>query len=524
MVYESPIDGSLWDLMEWRTSVSPSLPLLIDEQRQSDTFGDVAQRAEAMAAQLWTMGVRPGSVVAWQLPTLAGTVILSLALCRLGACQVPMIPQYRLREVAFILRQTAADYFVIPRTWNGFGYAELADEAVRELTPPPVRIPFEVLLDPPGDRGRLPAYPSLRGRPEETRWIYYTSGTTSDPKGAAHSDRSILAAALALAEAFPRRRDDVGCIAFPLAHIGGVDHLGCMLIDGFPALLMESFRPTSLIRAMRDHAVTLGGGGVAVCREIVQQQRRSPDARVLPSLRMLIAGGASKSAQFFHDVKQTLGVPLIPGYGMTEAPTVAMGSTQDSDDDLAVTDGRVCRGMEVLIDDTSDAGPGEQGVGEICLRGDGVFAGYIERGLNAEAFDKLGYFRTGDLGFIRSDGMLTVTGRIKDVIIRKGETISVRDVEDALAGHPGVEAAAVVGLPDERSGERVCAVIESAGGTALTFEEMQAYCRAAGLMVQKIPEQLVVVDRLPRNASGKIRKDQLRLMVSAAEKAGGPRS
>jgi non-ribosomal peptide synthetase component E (peptide arylation enzyme) len=184
----------------------------------------------------------------------------------------------------------------------------------------------------------------------------------------------------------------------------------------------------------------------------------------------------------------------------------------DSDEELAYTDGKPCRGVEIRIDAES---PGVHVAhdGEILLRGAGVFSGYVTAGPSGRCFDRLGFFRTGDIGHIRPDGRLVVTGRLKDVIIRKGETISVRDVEDLLSAHPAIAALAVVGLPDELRGERICAVIESAREQAPTLAEIQDFCRREGLMTQKIPEQLEILPRLPRNASGKILKGEVREQI-----------
>jgi non-ribosomal peptide synthetase component E (peptide arylation enzyme) len=190
---------------------------------------------------------------------------------------------------------------------------------------------------------------------------------------------------------------------------------------------------------------------------------------------------------------------------------ISQGSPDDTDDQLANSDGKPVRGAEVKIV-LADGRVAPRGVdGELRVRGPMVFKGYTDPALNDEAFDDEGYFRTGDLGRLRADGHVVLTGRTKDIIIRKGENISAKEIEDLLYQHPKVANVAVVGLPDRDRGERVCAVVETtAGSEPLTAAEMEQYCRDAGLMVQKIPEQLEVVDQLPRNATMKILKFQLR--------------
>jgi non-ribosomal peptide synthetase component E (peptide arylation enzyme) len=213
----------------------------------------------------------------------------------------------------------------------------------------------------------------------------------------------------------------------------------------------------------------------------------------------------------FYEVRRELGVPVIHGYGMTEVPMIAFGSIHDSDEQLANTDGKPVRGaaVRVLAADGSIAPAGVEG--ELCVRGPMLFKGYTDPALDLPAFDEEGYFRTGDLGVLREDGHVVVTGRNKDIIIRKGENVSAKEVEDLLYQHPKIAAVAVIGLPDRDRGERVCAVVESAPGeAAIGLGELQDYCRSAGLMMQKIPEQLEVVNELPRNATLKILKYQLR--------------
>jgi len=197
---------------------------------------------------------------------------------------------------------------------------------------------------------------------------------------------------------------------------------------------------------------------------------------------------------------------------MTESPMICQGSPHDTDDQLAHTDGAPVFGADVSVvrPDGSDCGPGEEG--EVAISGPQLFKGYRDASLDAAAFDDRGRFRSGDLGVLRDDGHLTLTGRVKDIIIRKGENISAKEVEDVLFAHPSVNAVAVIGLPDAERGERVCAVVETADGAEpLTFDDMVGACEAAGLMRQKVPEQLVAYrGALPRNATLKILKYELR--------------
>jgi cyclohexanecarboxylate-CoA ligase len=301
-------------------------------------------------------------------------------------------------------------------------------------------------------------------------------------------------------------------MAFPYAHISGPDYLVTMLSLGFPAVLVEAFSAPDSLPFYRRHGVTMVGGSTAFYLAFLAEQRKQPGEPILPTLRLMSGGGAPKPPEVHYEVQREIGGRgVVHGYGMTEVPMIAMGSPDDSDEQLANTDGRPVVGADIRIVRLDDevAGPGEEG--EIRVRGPMVFRGYTDSSLTAEAFDEDGYFRTGDLGRLRADGHLTITGRLKDVIVRKGENISAKEIEDILYTHPKVKDVAVIGLPDPDRGERVCAVVQLADGVeALSFEEMVACCKGAGLMTQKIPEQLEQRDEMPRAATGKIVKTRLR--------------
>ncbi|MDX3528038.1 AMP-binding protein [Streptomyces sp. ID05-39B] len=482
---------TLWDLLARRAALTPDRPVLLQDDRAL-TFGALRERAERTAAGLYGMGVRPGTVVAWQLPTRLETAVLSFALARLGAVQTPVIPFYRDREVGFALRESKAEFFAVPGVWRGFDHTEMA----RRLGAKGV---FEAYDDlPEGDPAVLPAPPA---EGTSVRWIYWTSGTTSDPKGVLHTDRSLLAGGACLAHALRLNSDDVGSMAFPYAHIAGPDYTVMLLLYGFPAVMFEHFALPDALTEYRRHGVTVAGGSTAFYSMFLAEQRKQPGVPVIPTLRLLAGGGAPKPPELYHCVVREMGVRLTHGYGMTEVPMITMGSPDDTAGHLATTEGRPPEGMEIRIVD-----------GEVRLRGEAVCQGYLDPAQTAEAFDPDGFLRTGDLGHVTGTGHLVLTGRLKDVIIRKGENISAKEIEDLLHTHPAVGDVAVIGLPDPERGERVCAVVEQPEGSEhLTLATVTAHLRAAGLSVHKLPEQLEVVDSLPRNETlRKVLKYRLR--------------
>ena len=507
--------GSMWTLVERRAQESPARVMLVDEADRSVTFSEFRHRCEVVAAGLRDLGVQPGTPVSWQLPSRIETIVLSMALARLGALQNPIIHIYRQREVAFALRQTGAAHVFVPGEWRGFDYAGMvADIAGGMETPPAVHSTSAGL--PEGDPSGLPS-PPTPDTADEVRWIYYTSGTTSEPKGVRHSDRTLLTGGEGLARALELAEDDVGSIAFPFAHIAGPDYLVMVLASGVKTVVLEAFFPDVAVEVFTRHGATLAGGSTAFYQAYLAEQRKQPGRKVIPSLRLLTGGGAPMPPEVFFEVGREIGVKVAHGYGMTEIPMITMGSPSDTDEQLANTVGRPVHGAElrVVTLEETDAAAGEDG--EIRVRGPMVCKGYTDPVQSDEAFDERGFFRTGDVGHVRADGHVVLTGRLKDIIIRKGENISAKEIEDLLYQHPRVGDVAVVGIADRERGERVCAVVEAApGADAITFAEMVGYLRDAGLMAQKIPEQLEVVDALPRNQTlNKVLKYKLREELAA---------
>jgi acyl-coenzyme A synthetase/AMP-(fatty) acid ligase len=284
----------MWDLVERRAQASPGHPMLIAEDGATVTFGQFRDRAERVAAGLHGLGITTGSIVSWQLPTRIDTVVLSIALARLGAVQNPIIHLYREREVGFALRQTGAELFVIPATWRDTDFAAMAERALADIPTRPTILSIDAGL-PEGDPAVLPAPPpGTTAEEAPIRWIYYTSGSTADPKGVQHTDQTLIAGGWGLARALDMGPGDVGSIAFPFAHIAGPDYLVTMLTVGFPAILVEAFSAPEVLPVFRRHGATMVGGSTAFYVAYLAEQRKSPADPILPTLRLMSGGGAAK--------------------------------------------------------------------------------------------------------------------------------------------------------------------------------------------------------------------------------------
>jgi acyl-CoA synthetase (AMP-forming)/AMP-acid ligase II len=506
---------SLWGLVESRAAATPEALFAVDDRDRRMSFAAYREAAERCAAGLAQRGVGAGSRVSWQLPTGLESMLLAAALARLGAVQNPILPIYRQREVAFVTRQSQARLLIVPKIVRGFDHAAMA----RRIAVIQPGLEVQVVEDelPEGDPAALGPPPEPAGDP--VRWIFYTSGTTADPKGALHTDGTILAAFTAMAERLEIRADDRIALVFPFTHIGGIGWLVIGLLTGCSHIVVPSFDPGTSIDLLSRHGVTQATAGTAFHQAYLAAQRARGADPLFPKVRSFPGGGAPKPPQLHRDLKREMGgAGIVAGYGLTECPVLAMSSPRDPDEKLAHTEGRANpAGLDIKVvrADGAVAAPGEEG--EIRARGPQLCKGYLDASLDAEAFDEEGFFRTGDLGAVDAEGYVVVTGRLKDVIIRKGENISAREIEDLLHRHPKVAEVAVIGLPDPASGERACAVVAgSAPGDPLGFDEMGAFLREQGLMPQKIPEQLEILPELPRNPTGKVLKHELRQRFAAS--------
>jgi len=520
--------GTYWDLVAQSARTRPDHVLLADDHGRSLTASELAAAAEGFAATLHARGVGGGTVVSWQLPTVLETMVVLCALARLGAAQNPIVPIMREREVRFITEQVGTELFLAPETWGGFGFGDLArsvadesgfDVMILDLGSEPASARPDMtggaLRLELGDPATLPPPPE---RDEAAvRWLYHTSGTTADPKGIRHSDQTVMAGSTGMIAVLGAREDDVNTAAFPVSHIGGALSLGASLVTGMRFVLFDSFDPATFGERAAAHEPTMLGSAVPFFLVFLDAQRRHGTDPLYPRLRICSAGGAPMPPEVCREVREVLGVPGIANsWGLTEFPVPTFASPDAPQAVLDTTVGTVVPGvsLRVIGPDGREVATGEEG--ELRLKGPQRMLGYIDARLDADAFDEDGWFKSGDLGVVDADGNIRITGRVKDIIIRNAENISALEVEDALFQHAAIHDVAVIGLPDERSGERVCAVIVAESGGEPTLDALAAHCRALGLAAQKWPERIELVDDLPRNPMGKVRKEDLRKRFATA--------
>lgn len=508
-----PAAQTYWSLIETAAEMHPDRVVLADDYGRNLSCVQLRDSALTCAAALAERGIGAGTVVSWQLPTTLETMVVMAALTRLGAVQNPVLPIWRESELRFVTTQLATEVLVVPGLWRGFDHTALAHRLVEERPMSVVVIDHDApiadgLRLPAGDPGALPAPPTDA---EDPRWIYYSSGTTAAPKGARHCDRSVIAGSAGVVGIVGASSGDVNPIAFPVSHIGGAAMLAAGLRTGMRLVLFDAFDPVETPVAIAAHRPTLLGSATPFFVAYMAAQRVHGDEPLFPDLRGCVGGGAPITAALGHQVRQTFSVDGVANaWGLTEFPVATSQAPNGPPELLDHTVGKPVPGVAVRVVDEAEREVTCGAEGELRLKGPQCFLGYVDASLDAGAFDGDGWFRTGDLGRVDHDGNIVVTGRIKDAIIRNAENISALEIEGVLASHPAVADVAVIGVPDERTGERVCAVVVPRPGAAMTLSSVFEHCQAQGLSKHKTPERLEILDALPRNLTGKVLKTELR--------------
>ena len=466
-------------------------------------------RSRRLAAGLASIGVGPGEKVAVWVPNWVEGALAYQAALSLGAVVVPIIHIYGPREVGFILRQSGARVLVMPDRWRTIDYLERF-AAIGDLPAlhhvvsigdgPQGSIPWERLA------GAEPLADLPGAGPDDPCLLIYTSGTTADPKGVQHSANTLVAE-IRTNDAVFGQRGGTTLAAFPAGHIAGVLGTMRMFLLGASSVLMDQWDPALAARLVAEHGITSTAGAPFFLATLLDQAEAQGTS--LATLRNYMVGAASVPPALVERA-DAIGIPVYRAYGSSEHPVITSGTPADPAATRAATDGRLMPGSEIRLLDDDDREVPVGAAGEIVSRGPELMLGYTDPALDAESHLPGGWFRTGDIGRLDAEGYLTITDRKKDIIIRGGENIASKEVEDILATHPAVAEAAAVGQPDQRYGERVAVFVQLRPGAELDLDDVRRHFAAAGAARQKTPELVVPVTELPRSMSGKVRKVDLR--------------
>ena len=486
------------------------------------TYRELACMADRIAVGLSRLGVGRDDVVAMQLPNWWQFTALYLACSRLGAVVNPLMHIFRERELSFMLRHGEAKVLIVPKVFRGFDHEAMA-RALQPSLPDLRRVvvvggggpdDFDALLTQPAWEQEADAGALLRGSrpgPDDITQLIYTSGTTGEPKGVMHSANTVMANIIPYAERLHLTHDDVVLMASPMAHQTGFMYgLVMPIVLRARVVLLDVWEPKKAAELIRTEGVGFTMASTPFLTDLTKTVQETGAG--VPSLKTFLCAGAPIPGALVEQARQVLGTKIVSAWGMTENGAVTTIRPEDDDVRAFTTDGCALPGVEVrVIDEPGETlAPGE--VGRLVVRACSNFGGYLKRP-QWNGTDADGWFDTGDLAHLDAAGYLRISGRSKDVIIRGGENIPVFEVESLLYKHPAVAQVAIVAYPDERLGERACAVVVHKPGQSLDFAGMVEFLKAQKLAVQYVPERLVLRDAMPATPSGKIQKFKLREML-----------
>jgi len=515
----------VWDertIAEQATALAeadPGFVALIEGDMQI-TRAQIVADAEALSAAMHTRGLRPGDVIAFQVPNWREAMVINTAAAMSGLVVNPIVPIYRDHEATLMLGDCGAKAFFVAATFRKYDFAAMATRIRANL--PELDHVFTVRGEGPDDyaaliaEGRDMSFARPKVDPLGVKMVLYTSGTTGRPKGVLHSHVSIARILRESGDYWGIAPGEATLMPSPVTHVSGyANGLEAPFICGTRTVLMESWNAEEALALIDRHQLV---GTVAATPFLVELAAAARKAgNPLPSFRFFACGGAAVPNDLIPAANAAFAkCRAFRVFGASEVPLVTFG-WPNVETLAATTDGAIVDyGVRIVDYEDRDLPDGQEG--EILARGPGMMLGYADEAQSREAITTDGYFRTGDLGVRSPEGAITITGRKKDLIIRGGENISAKEIEDVLHGHPQVREAAVVAMPHARLGEGVCAYILTEGASP-SAQDLAAHVAASGLAKQKIPERFEFREDFPRTASGKVRKDRLRADVKALVEA-----
>jgi cyclohexanecarboxylate-CoA ligase len=520
------LDKTYDEFLVPRIAATPDKPAIVADRADRDRprrftyreFGDMVSRA---AASLRRLGVGHGDVVSVQLPNWWEFVVIAFACARLGAVVNPLMPIFRERELSYMLDFAESKVFIVPKVFRGFDHEAMA----ASLRPSLPKLQHVIVVDgegphsfdnrllsgserlPPPPAGTIGALP-----PGEMAVLMFTSGTTGSPKGVMHSLNTLMACNVSLAGRFHLDEKDVMLVCSPLGHMTG--YAAGMMLGvkiGATVVLQDVWEAKRGVTLMASEGATYSAGAAPFLSDMCEAV--AAGAPKPQSLRKFLCAGAPIPSALIERVYRELELKVCSLWGMTESLSSTLTEPERALEKSSKTDGRPLEGVDVKVVrmDGGAAAVGETGL--LMVRGAQMCLGYYKRP-DMEPFDAEGWFDTGDLAYMDEEGYIRINGRVKDVVIRGGENVPVVEIENLLFMHPAVLAAALVGYPDSRLGERACAFVVLRPGHALDLNTVQAYMADKKVAKQYWPERVEIVAELPKTPAGKVQKFKLREQAS----------
>lgn len=485
------------------------------------TYRELGLMADRVAVGLFRLGVRKNDVVACQLPNWWQFTVTYLACSRIGAVINPLMHIFRERELNFMLKHGEAKVIIAPKTFRGFDFENMI-KAIQPNLPDLKHVvvvdgkdanSFEALLSGPAWEKDVDAQDILnahRPEPDDITQLIYTSGTTGEPKGVMHSANTVMANIIPYAHRLQLDAEDVILMASPMAHQTGFMYgLMMPIMLKASAVLQDIWEPKKAVEIIQLERASFTMASTPFLTDLTRTVAEGKTA--VPTLKTFLCAGAPIPGPLVEQARVALKSKIVSAWGMSENGAVTLIKIDDPDERAFTTDGVPLPGVELKVVevDASEASLPVGTPGKLFLRACSNFGGYLKRP-HLNGTDAEGWFDTGDLARIDAQGYVRITGRSKDVIIRGGENIPVVEIESLLYRHPAIAMAAIVAYPDDRLGERACAVVVTKPGESFDLPTMVAYLKSQQVALQYIPEKLEVRESMPSTPSGKIQKFKLR--------------
>ncbi|ENF4778271.1 medium-chain fatty-acid--CoA ligase [Escherichia coli] len=510
-------DASLADYWQQTARAMPDKIAVVDNHGASYTYSALDHAASCLANWMLAKGIESGDRIAFQLPGWCEFTVIYLACLKIGAVSVPLLPSWREAELVWVLNKCQAKMFFAPTLFKQTRPVDLILPlqnqlpqlqqivGVDKLAPATSSLSLSQII-----ADNTPLTTAITTHGDELAAVLFTSGTEGLPKGVMLTHNNILASERAYCARLNLTWQDVFMMPAPLGHATGFLHgVTAPFLIGARSVLLDIFTPDACLALLEQQRCTCMLGATPFVYDLLNVLEKQPAD--LSALRFFLCGGTTIPKKVARECQQ-LGIKLLSVYGSTESSPHAVVNLDDPLSRFMHTDGYAAAGVEIkVVDDARKTlPPGCEG--EEASRGPNVFMGYFdEPELTARALDEEGWYYSGDLCRMDEAGYIKITGRKKDIIVRGGENISSRKVEDILLQHPKIHDACVVAMPDERLGERSCAyVVLKAPHHSLSLEEVVAFFSRKRVAKYKYPEHIVVIEKLPRTASGKIQKFLLR--------------
>ena len=510
-------DASLADYWQQTARAMPDKIAVVDNHGASYTYSALDHAASCLANWMLAKGIESGDRIAFQLPGWCEFTVIYLACLKIGAVSVPLLPSWREAELVWVLNKCQAKMFFAPTLFKQTRPVDLILPlqnqlpqlqqivGVDKLAPATSSLSLSQII-----ADNTPLTMAITTHGDELAAVLFTSGTEGLPKGVMLTHNNILASERAYCARLNLTWQDVFMMPAPLGHATGFLHgVTAPFLIGARSVLLDIFTPDACLALLEQQRCTCMLGATPFVYDLLNVLEKQPAD--LSALRFFLCGGTTIPKKVARECQQ-LGIKLLSVYGSTESSPHAVVNLDDPLSRFMHTDGYAAAGVEIkVVDDARKTlPPGCEG--EEASRGPNVFMGYFdEPELTARALDEEGWYYSGDLCRMDEAGYIKITGRKKDIIVRGGENISSREVEDILLQHPKIHDACVVAMPDERLGERSCAyVVLKAPHHSLSLEEVVAFFSRKRVAKYKYPEHIVVIEKLPRTASGKIQKFLLR--------------